>query len=119
MPGWPSYAAHPSGLVKGPQRMLRGTSQRGGLLRIRLRDGKRERWTFIHTVVLETFVGPCPEGLEACHGNGDPADNRVDNLRWDTHQENMRDAVRHGTHNFLTDNPNRGGRRWPHQLAVT
>ena len=119
VPGWPGYQAHPDGLVRGPQRVLRGTPQRGGLRRICLREGRtgslnsRARWCFIHTVILETFVGPCPPGQEACHRNGDPSDNRLANLRWDTHAENMRDAVRHGTHNFVTDNPNYGGRRWP------
>jgi hypothetical protein len=35
--------------------------------------------------------------MECCHNNGDPADNRLENLRWDTHITNYRDAVRHGT----------------------
>ena len=53
----------------------------------------------VHRLVLEAFVSPCPEGQEACHNNGDPADNRVDNLRWDTHAENMKDINRHGSNN--------------------
>jgi hypothetical protein len=50
-------------------------------------------------MVLEAFVGPCPPGLECCHGNGVGTDNWVENLRWDTHTENVLDSVRHGTHN--------------------
>lgn len=53
---------------------------------------------FVHRLVLEAFVGPCPEGMECCHNNGDPADNRVENLRWDSRTENILDSVRHGTH---------------------
>lgn len=50
----------------------------------------------VHTMVLLAFVGPRPEGMEACHGNGDAADNRPENLRWDTHYENNQDRKRHG-----------------------
>ncbi len=52
----------------------------------------------IHRLLLETYVGPCPDGMEGCHNNGVRNDNRLDNLRWDTHSSNMQDAVRHGTH---------------------
>lgn len=61
------------------------------------KDGARFR-RLVHQVVLEAFVGPCPPGMEACHNNGDPTDNRLENLRWDTHSGNMWDQVRHGTH---------------------
>lgn len=53
------------------------------------------RW--VHRLVLESFVGPCPDGMEGCHENGDPTDTRLTNLRWDTRSANSRDAVRHGT----------------------
>lgn len=52
----------------------------------------------VHHLVLEAFVGPRPEGHEACHGNGDREDARLENLRWDTHSANIRDAVAHGSH---------------------
>lgn len=49
-------------------------------------------------LVLEAFVGPCPEGMEACHfPDRDPANNQLENLRWDTHQANMVDKATHGT----------------------
>lgn len=56
----------------------------------------------VHRLVLEAFVGPCPEGMEACHNDGDPLNNRADNLRWDTHAANLRDKRRHGTAGKLT-----------------
>jgi hypothetical protein len=46
--------------------------------------------------VAEAFMGPTPVGLEVCHNNDDKADNRLTNLRFDTHLANMRDAVRNG-----------------------
>jgi len=42
--------------------------------------------------VLEAFVGPAPEGHEGLHGDGDPANNRLDNLRWGTRSENNIDV---------------------------
>ena len=59
-------------------------------------SGKSKRF-LVHRLVLETFVGPCPDGMVACHNNGDPADNRMENLRWDTSKANSKDAVVHGT----------------------
>ena len=50
----------------------------------------------IHQLVLEAFVGPCPEGLEGCHENDVPTDNRLENLRWDSHRANTADAERNG-----------------------
>ncbi len=52
----------------------------------------------IHVMVLTTFVGPRPDGLVACHNDGNPANNTLANLRWDTQSSNLLDAVRQGTH---------------------
>lgn len=51
----------------------------------------------IHRIVLETFIGPCPENMEACHNDGNPLNNKLNNLRWDTHKNNELDRIRHGT----------------------
>jgi len=61
-----------------------------------MRDG-RPRRVAVHRLVLLSFKGPPPEHCEACHNDGDPANNRLDNLRWDSHQANMRDKRDHGT----------------------
>lgn len=47
--------------------------------------------------VLETFIGPQPDGMEACHENGIRSDNRLENLRWDTRSANAHDKKQHGT----------------------
>lgn len=59
------------------------------------RSGKRT--FFVHRLVLEAFVGHCPEGLECCHKDGDKTNNRRGNLRWDTKASNIADRERHGT----------------------
>jgi len=62
---------------------------------LRCADGDRRK-TAVHKLVLSTFVGACPPGLEACHNNGRHTDNRLRNLRWDTRGSNMRDRYKHG-----------------------
>jgi len=52
----------------------------------------------VHRLVAAAFLGPCPEGQEVRHLNGDRTDNRLSNLAYGTHQENVADAFRHGTH---------------------
>jgi len=64
-------------------------------------EGVRRSRT-VHSLVAIAFHGPRPEGLECCHKNGIPADNRAVNLRWDTRRENILDAVRHGTHHWAS-----------------
>lgn len=51
----------------------------------------------IHRLVLETFIGSRPPRMECCHNNGIKIDNQLENLRWDTHSNNIKDSVKHGT----------------------
>lgn len=54
----------------------------------------------IGRMVLETFVGPCPPGHEACHGPGGRLDDSLDNLCWGTLSKNQgEDRLRDGTSN--------------------
>jgi hypothetical protein len=36
----------------------------------------------VHDVIAEAFLGPCPEGMEVRHSNGDLLDNRASNLAY-------------------------------------
>lgn len=58
------------------------------------KDGK-PYYIFAARLVLMAFVGPCPSNHECLHGDGDRTNNRLDNLRWGTHLENLLDAERH------------------------
>lgn len=68
---------------------------------------KRQEKTFsIHWLVLTAFIGPCPEGMQACHfPNKDRMDNRLSNLRWDTPKGNSGDRIYHGTDPSEERNP--------------
>ena len=81
-----------------PARALPGTINYHGYLRVSLcKNGNEVEWP-IHRLVLLAFVGPLPEGMHSCHGNGVQTDNRLANLRYDTVSGNRVDAVKHGTH---------------------
>lgn len=54
-------------------------------------------WKRVHSLVLQSFRGPRPDGHVCRHLNGDPADNRIENLKWGTYSENEKDKARHGT----------------------
>lgn len=51
----------------------------------------------VHKLVMLAFVGPCPTGMQICHNNGNPSDNRIQNLRYDTPKNNQMDRDAHGT----------------------
>lgn len=64
--------------------------------------GNRSVW-LVHRLVMLTFVGPCPEGLEVAHNDGDRTNPRLDNLRYDTRAGNSSDKKKHGTLVFGVD----------------
>jgi hypothetical protein len=69
--------------------------KRRGYLYVNLsRDGgyKSNR---IHRLVLRAFVGPCPDGMECRHLDGDPKNNLLTNLAWGTQKENREDCAAH------------------------
>jgi hypothetical protein len=71
--------------------------------RVLLRNPDKQR--LVHQLVLEAFVGPRPESCEARHLDGDPSNNKLDNLAWGTKAENQADKLRHGTILRGTANP--------------
>jgi hypothetical protein len=81
-------------------RPLKPTPQHRGHLAVCLVLGSEKHTRHVHRILLEAFAGPCPEGLECCHNDGDPADNRLENLRWDIRKANFDARWRHGTMRF-------------------
>lgn len=74
---------------------LRTATGYGGHLAVKLRCCDRAVNCLVHRLILEAFKGPCPEGLECCHNDGDAGNNRLENLRWDTRESNLADKARH------------------------
>lgn len=86
------------GTVAVPGRFLSPAVVAGGYRAVSLSKGGHIRRIPVHTLVLEAFVSPRPDGMHCCHNNGRPDDNRLENLRWDTPSANTLDTVKHGTH---------------------
>jgi len=77
-----------------------------GYPRAQLCGKDKRRDALVHRLVLEAFVGPCPQGMEACHHpSNDRSNARLDNLRWDTPSANNMDKVAAGTHVQGSDHP--------------
>lgn len=81
-----------------PSTVLRGVPLHDGHLRVTFVAPRRRHILRVHILVLETFIGPRPDGKLGCHDDGNPANNALDNLYWGTPSENQMDRVRHGTH---------------------
>ncbi len=123
IPGYPLHEASSLGQVRSIAREVKRKSGRGGdssffrpsriiKPQVSRRAGGRiqamvsrisplgdgvNKTVYMHHLVLLAFVGPAPEGMICCHNNGDPTDNRPENLRWDTPESNNADMERHGT----------------------
>src|SRR6218665_3389864 len=63
-----------------------------------LYNKKKRSSQLVHRLVANAFLGKQPSDKhEVCHNNGIPTDNRVENLRWDIHVNNLADKVLHKT----------------------
>lgn len=80
------------------------TSNKYGHLAVALyKHGKlsREDWN-VHVLVLVAFVGPRPEGMCCRHfPDRNTSNNKLTNLQWGTHQENMQDRDRDGNNRMI------------------
>lgn len=79
-------------LASGRYKEVKGTESNRGYLYFQLqRDGKRRNFSF-HNLVAKAFIGEPPDGMEVDHINRQRLDNRLQNLRYVTHQTNIRNS---------------------------
>ena len=111
IPGYPRYSINENGIVlsicpsrgNGKNRAwtdaarLNPMTHNRGYHKVKLCHDGRQRKVYVHTLVLLAFVGPCPDGMECRHLDGNPANNHVSNLAWGTSAENHSDRISHGT----------------------
>lgn len=75
-------------LASSRQRVMLPGRGPNGYLQVTLKKWPQKRQIRIHRLVLETFVGQCPPGMETIHLDNNKSNNCVENLKWGTHQEN-------------------------------
>jgi hypothetical protein len=92
IPGFDGNEASSLGRVRRGNKYLRVSLDSSGYPRVCIRGAYRT----IHQLVLIAFVGARPKGMESCHNNGIRVDCRLENLRWDTRSNNLRDRHAHG-----------------------
>jgi hypothetical protein len=112
VPGFPGYRVGDDGSVWS----CKPRNGRGGLLptwrRLKCRISRRylcvgirgpdgvKRVHTVHSLVLEAFVGPRPDGLWALHRDDNRADNTLPNLYWGTPSDNAIDRRENGHSNY-------------------
>lgn len=78
--------------------VLEGFLTRKGYHKVNLKVDKKAKGTLVHRLVAMAFL-PNPNNLpEVNHKNGIKTDNRIENLEWVTHSENMRHALENDLH---------------------
>jgi hypothetical protein len=92
----------PTGGHGHPGRVLKPWTKPTGHLTVALCVNRARKSFDVHRLVAITFLGAPPDGHEVCHNDGDPANNRIANLRWGTRSDNIRDSVRHGTNHWTS-----------------
>lgn len=80
-------------------RVLRPRIDSNGYACVSLWEGGVQLHRRVHQLVAHAFIGPQAPGMEVCHINGHPADNRLENLRYGTPTQNSNDRIIHGTAN--------------------
>lgn len=78
------------------EKVLSLSQQKSGHLLVWLRKDGSTHAKCVHRLIAETYIGPCPPNKECCHNNAIPSDNRVENLRWDTRANNIKQSYSNG-----------------------
>ena len=86
-----SYKSH----QKEPY-ISKGSANLQGYIRATLTKQGKVYQILMHRLVLETFIGPCPNGCEANHKDGIKSNCKSSNLEWITHYENFVHALKLG-----------------------
>ena len=110
IPDYPDYAVSDCGRVKRLTVSKSDNPRYAAGMFLKPTRTKRRYWVvglyargccvqlLLHRLVCQTFNGPSPSDRpQVAHNDGNPNNNRVDNLRWASSTENNHDKWKHGT----------------------
>jgi len=80
-------------------RIMQQSNDRYGYPHVKLCKGGKAKGYGVHTLIIGAFVGPCPEGEQVNHIDGDKTNNNVENLEYVTQRENNEHAFTFGLKN--------------------
>jgi hypothetical protein len=94
------YAATRDGQIISYHRLepfaLKDAAHPQGYRKVQVKTAEGIKNRLVHRLVLEAWVGPCPEGCVTNHKNGNKADNRLENLEYCTQSQNMAHSYANG-----------------------
>jgi hypothetical protein len=114
IPGQPDYEVSNLGRVRSYKgygsddrfefvpKILKGHLDYAGYHRVTFANGERR---YMHQLVAEVFIGAQPTGHEVSHENHVRHDNRVENLRYATRQENLSERYKEQSENCRLGHP--------------
>ena len=85
--------SHAKGVIQVKKVLAFGANTQGRLQVSLCSAGVAKRF-LVHILVLSTFKGPRPDGLEGRHLDCDYSNNQANNLVWATHAEILSHAIR-------------------------
>ena len=105
---YPAYKISNFGRVKRVEaglgtyvgRILKLQVDTNGYLQIGLYKNKKAKRFYVHRLVAEAFIGPCPKGKEVNHIDGIKSNNEAWNLEYATRLENIKHAEKLGLRNI-------------------
>lgn len=72
-------------------------NQNGRLRFCAFNKDKKRKNVYVHRAVMLAYGEKGQSGHIVCHNDGNPLNNSIDNLRWDTYKNNSADMEKHGT----------------------
>ena len=77
-----------------PGRIVKPRKHNAGYLSVGLYGKEKPSYRLVHTLVLEAFVGPRPDGMVSHHRDANRHNNRLENLEWISPSDNIAHAYR-------------------------
>lgn len=107
VPGYDGYYQISShGNIRSIRKEMKPVDNSRGYLRVGLVKNKTYKWRSIHSLVIEAFIGPRPDGMQVEHIDHNKKNNFVGNLRYCTPKENTARNFVDGNSLVGEDHPN-------------